>query len=78
MHAGCTVHPRGTVILRTCAFVFCKVPPTHPPTSLGRQHDKLEAELRLVATKALNHRRASDGATPLMLACELGDLESVR
>ncbi|GAX78914.1 hypothetical protein CEUSTIGMA_g6353.t1 [Chlamydomonas eustigma] len=33
--------------------------------------------VQLAAQKALDHGRSSDGATPLMLACEIGDMESI-
>ena len=36
------------------------------------------AEVQRAAKKALDHGRESDGATPLMLAMELGDAEAVR
>ncbi len=38
----------------------------------------LSSAVQQAAMKALDHGRAKDGATPLMLACELGDEESVR
>ena len=39
---------------------------------------KRESSLQHAAQKALNAGRSRDGATPLMLACDSGDEESVR
>ena len=38
----------------------------------------MQNAIQHAAQKALDHGRTSDGATPLMLACDIGDVEAVR
>ena len=74
------MHAMVAMSLAGCAS--CK--PARPVHDTGTRitnrsvNTKRESSLQHTAQKALNAGRSRDGATPLMLACDSGDEESVR